>query len=221
MPFTVEQFFGVFREYNEAFWPLQLVLWALGLAAVGLLFARRPAAGWLIPAILSALWAWMAVAYHFLYFTRINPAAWAFGSLFLVEAALFAWMGLVRRKLRFTVPPARGPGPARSCSCMRWSLYPLLGALLGHAYMESPTFGLPCPTTLFTLGLLLLLRRPFPRLILVVPLSWAVVGTLAALRLNVPQDFGLLAAGLAGLALAFAPHRRTDAGSLTLRETQV
>ena len=34
MPFTTAQFFGVFREYNEAFWPFQLV-------ALALVFAPR------------------------------------------------------------------------------------------------------------------------------------------------------------------------------------
>jgi len=55
------------------------------------------AIGWL----LAAFWAWMAVAYHFAYFTRINPAAWLFGALFLVEAALFARYAF-DRTLRFS-----------------------------------------------------------------------------------------------------------------------
>lgn len=65
-------------------------------------------------------------------------------------------------------------------------VYPLLGALFGHAYMESPTFGLPCPTTIFTFGLLMFLVEPFPRLIFAVPILWAAVGSLAAFRLGVP-----------------------------------
>lgn len=216
MPFTVAQFFGVFRDYNEAFWPVQLALATLGLAAVGLLFVRRPAAGRLISAILAALWAWMAVAYHFLHFTRINPAAWAFGALFLVQATLFLWAGVIRGKLRFAVLADARSWIGGLLLLYALVVYPLLGALLGHAYLESPTFGLPCPTTLFTFGLLLFLLEPFPRSILAVPVLWAAVGLTGAFLLGVPQDFGLLAAGLAGLALACAPHRRATVGSLAL-----
>lgn len=34
LPFTVEQFFGIFRDYNETVWPAQVVLLGLALAAI-------------------------------------------------------------------------------------------------------------------------------------------------------------------------------------------
>lgn len=206
MPFTTAQFFGIFRDYNEAVWPFQLVLAALGLVAVGLLFVHRPFAGRLISAMLAGLWAWMAIAYHFLFFSRINLAAWAFGALFLVEAALFLWLGVIRGKLRTSMLVDARSRVGALLLLYAMVVYPLLGALFGHVYMESPTFGLPCPTTIFTFGLLLFLLEPFPRLILAVPILWAGVGSLAAFRLEVPQDLGLLVAGLVGLVLAFAPR---------------
>ena len=58
----------------------------------------------------------------------------------------------------------------------------------------------PCPTTIATFGALLWLRLPRRRagVLLVIPALWAVVGSLAALRLGVLQDLGLpLAASLA------------------------
>ncbi len=33
IPFTVEQFFGVFRQYNISVWPVQVFLVALAMAA--------------------------------------------------------------------------------------------------------------------------------------------------------------------------------------------
>jgi Family of unknown function (DUF6064) len=36
LPFTVEQFYGVFREYNTALWPAQVLLFALAVVAVAL-----------------------------------------------------------------------------------------------------------------------------------------------------------------------------------------
>lgn len=81
-------------------------------------------------------------------------------------------------------------------------LYPLLGHLLGHRYPALPTFGLPCPTTIFTLGLLLFAAPPLPRSAFVVPVLWAGVGSIAAFKLGVLQDLGLMVAGLIGIAAA-------------------
>jgi Family of unknown function (DUF6064) len=36
IPFTVDQFYGVFTQYNQALWPVQVFLVALALAAVAL-----------------------------------------------------------------------------------------------------------------------------------------------------------------------------------------
>ncbi len=38
LPFTVEQFYGVFREYNTTLWPAQIVLLVLAVVAVALSF---------------------------------------------------------------------------------------------------------------------------------------------------------------------------------------
>jgi hypothetical protein len=75
LPFTVEQFFGVFRAYNEAVWPAQLFLLGLALAALIAALVPRTWSGFIVSLILAFLWAWLAVAYHFLFFSRINPLA--------------------------------------------------------------------------------------------------------------------------------------------------
>jgi hypothetical protein len=66
---------------------------------------------------------------------------------------------------------------------------------------ELPTFGLPCPTTIFTIGLLALAPSSSPRAVLAVPILWCLVGSQAAFLLDVAPDFGLLAAGVAAIAL--------------------
>ena len=83
---SADAFFGVFARYNAAVWPVAVGLW---LAAVAALIAtvRRPGAvaqRWMA-AVLAALWAWSGVVYHAVFFTTINPAAWAFSVLFVVE----------------------------------------------------------------------------------------------------------------------------------------
>lgn len=117
LPFTVEEFYRVFREYNEALWPAQVFLVGLALAAIAL--------------VVYPLWSWYA----------------------------------------------------------------------GHGFPFLPTFGLPCPTTIYTIGLLAFLVRPYPRSPFVVPLLWCLVGAQAAFLLGVPQDMGLIAAGVVGVVL--------------------
>jgi hypothetical protein len=212
-PFTAEQFFEVFRLYNEAVWPLQIVFHALALAALALVFARG-GSGRPVSAILAALWAWMGLAYHLVYFREINPAATLFGLLFLAGAAAFAWSGAVRARLHFV--PQGGVAGAVGAALVAYALvlYPLAAVLLGHGYPAMPTFGLPCPTTLFTLGMLAFLKPPRPVAVFVVPLLWTLVGAQAALAFGVLEDFGLLVAGIAGLWLVFQGRMKSDERSL-------
>jgi Family of unknown function (DUF6064) len=214
LPFTVAQFLRVFALYNQRVWPAQIALNAAAVAAIVLLLRTRTRArgseSRVISAILGGLWAWMAVAYHFLFFTAINPAAWLFGALFLVEALALLWFGVLGSEMRFY--PVGGVRGWSGALLILFALvvYPLLGYALGHRYPAVPTFGVPCPTTIFTLGLLLFAGGSAANYLFVIPLLWSAIGSFAAFRLNVSQDFGLLAAGIFTLALAIltpAPSR--------------
>lgn len=210
LPFTRTEFFEVFVRYNEGVWPAQIVLYALAIAALGLVFARRGQSGRLIAAILALLWLWMGAVYHLAYFRPINPAAGLFGGVFLLGAAAFAWEGVVRGRLRFDPRIRAQSGIALALLAYALVVYPLLARLLGHGYPAMPTFGLPCPTTIFTLGMLALLRPPYPGYVLAVPVLWTLVGVQGALLLGVYEDFGLIFAGAAGLWLGFHGRRTSD-----------
>jgi hypothetical protein len=200
-PFSVGQFFDVFARYNNAVWPMQFLLLGLGILAVFLVHLCPRRTGRMVAAILASLWGWMAVAFFLAQFSRISPGAWFFGFLFALQAVLFAWLGILEGRLEF------GPSP-RPWTVVGWLLvsyglviYTLLGAWIGHEYMHSPTFGVPCPTTIFTFGLLCFARRPVPRYILAIPILWTAIGGSAAFFLEVPQDLGLLDAGAVGVAM--------------------
>ena len=201
LPFTVAQFYGVFREYNTALWPAQAALLALALAALVLVAWRRPASGRVVSAILAFLWAWLALAYHVAFFAAINPLAYAFAALSLLGATAFAWQGVGHGRLRFRL--AADARTALGVALIAYALlvYPAWSVLAGHRYPALPTFGLPCPTTIYTIGLLAFAQRPQPRGPLVVPVLWSFIGGQAALLLDVPQDLGLFVAGVAGLGL--------------------
>ncbi|HEX5829803.1 MAG TPA: DUF6064 family protein [Gemmatimonadaceae bacterium] len=198
VPFTVEQFLDVFRQYNEGVWPAQWGLLALGLMAVVLAFRGSARLQRTVSGILGALWFWMGLVYHLGYFRAINPAALIFAILFVTQAALFIWLGVIQRRLAFRAhPDVHG---VLGALFVAYALvgYPILGVALGHRYPAAPTFGLPCPTTILTFGLLLWATMPVPRALLVIPVLWTAIATSAALQLGMREDLGLLVAGVVG-----------------------
>lgn len=207
LPFTPEQFFAVFAAYNEAVWPAQLVLYAAALLTLLAVTLRHRTADGVASATLGLLWAWIGIAYHLAFFAEINPLAYGFALVSLAGAGVFAWQGIVRRRLHFRWRRSGRGVFGALLIVFALAVYPLWTVASGHAYPAMPTFGLPCPTTLFTIGLLALLEAPYPRAPLVVPLLWSLVGAQAAFLLDVPADLSLLVAAAVAIALLVAGRR--------------
>jgi hypothetical protein len=207
-PFTVDEFLRVFTAYNEAFWPAPLIFNALAIIVVVLAASRHLHAGRWIAGVLAALWAWMGVVYHWIHFAAINPAAYVFGALFVLEAILL-FRGSVA-DLNPSFRPRRDLFGFAGAALVFYALviYPILGYLSGHTYPEAPTFGLPCPTTIFTLGVLLWSDSRLPVWLVAIPLVWAVIGSFAAITLTITEDYGLLAAGVVAAALILTKNRQ-------------
>jgi Family of unknown function (DUF6064) len=201
LPFTLEEFLDVFARYNEAIWPAQWVLLALALAAVVAVLQSTPRAGRVVSGTLALLWFWAGLVYHIGFFVGINRAALLFAALFLVQALLFAWVA-VRECTPFFRLRADARGIAATVMVVYATMgYPLLANAIGHHYPELATFGAPCPTTIFTLALMLVAEPALPRVTWAVPLLWAGIGTSAAVQLEMREDYGLTIAAVATLAL--------------------
>ena len=210
LPFTTEQFFDVFRAYNAAVWPAQVLLLVLALVAFVLVFVSNRWSDVAIAAILAALWAWLGIAYHLAFFSSINPLAYVFAAVSVTGAAVFFWQGVVRRRLAFRWVVNARSLVGLGLVVFALVFYPVWSTLSGHGYPALPTFGLPCPTTLFTLGLLGFATPPYPRGPLIVPVLWCLIGSQAAFLFGVQADLGLVVAGLFGIMLLVTPglHRR-------------
>ncbi len=206
MPFTAEAFFEVFARYNTAVWPAVVVLWLAAAVALGAV-VRVPgeSSSRLASAVLAVLWLWGGLVYHATYFTRINPAAWGFAVLFVVEAVLFGWYGLTHRRLPFGT--ATGWPRWLGITLALYALvYPLLNVMAGHGYPAVPTFGVPCPTAIFTTGMLLTMEGRLPVTVVAVPVLWALIGGSAAILLGVTADYVLLACALPLVARTARPR---------------
>lgn len=205
LPFSEAEFLAVFARYNEAVWPLPVAfLFAAVGAAIGAW--RNPERGSRPTLLLLGfLWLWMGIVYHAGFFRAINPAASFFAALFIVQGVL-----LLLTALRgwVAVRPV-GDQPTKvgiALVVFALLIYPALAYIAGHRYPEQPTFGLPCPTTLYTLGVLLWVR-PLRPVLFVVPLVWTLIGFSAALGLGMYEDFSLIAGGLA-TAVVLVGYRR-------------
>ena len=147
------------------------------------------------------MWLWTGVAHHGMTFSAISNGAWGFAALFVIQGLLFIKAGALRGRL----PLARArPGPAGWAGrcCLISIAYPVLGQLLGHAYLAMPMFGItPCPLTIFTFGLFLLTTEPMPHRLLVVPVVWSLIGGSGAFLLDVPQNWPLFVSSLVVLVL--------------------
>lgn len=101
-PFTEAQFFQVIKDYNEAFFPVQIILLLLGLATLVMLHSRTKGRDRFITLSLGILWLWIGVAYHLVHFTEINNAAWGFGVyqdyLLIISAIITVFYVLRDRK---------------------------------------------------------------------------------------------------------------------------
>ena len=217
LPFTRAQFFEAMAAYNESTWPAQFALELAALAVLWLVLRRPRHADRAVAAVLAGLWAWMGVAYHWLFFAPVNPAAWLFGAVFLLEAMALWWFGSMKGRLKLGGWEAGRPLTGWALVLFALVVYPLIGWLAGHRYPAFPTFGLPCPTTIFTIGVLLWAEPRGSRWLHAVPLAWTLVGSTAAFLLDVYGDLGLVVAGLASLWAMLAPVGRTPGDPLAAR----
>lgn len=213
LPFTQQQFLAVFKNYNLAIWPAQVIFYLAGILALYLLFKPGVRRDKIIAVVLFFFWLWNGTAYHLFFFSTINKAAYGFAVLFAIQAVLFFITGILKGNLSFS-DPKKEVSAVLGFAAVIYAMivYPILGALAGHGFPQSPMFGVaPCPTTIFTFGLLMLANRGIPKYLLAVPLVWSIVGFGAALKLGIAEDTGLLIAGLTGTAVILARELRRHA----------
>ncbi|MBE0570388.1 MAG: hypothetical protein IH618_02495 [Ignavibacteriaceae bacterium] len=206
--FSLADFLNVFKDYNHSIFPLQIVFYFAAFLCIYFLFTGNNNATRIISITLAFLWLWMGVVYHIIFFSEINKAAYIFGGLFILQGVMFAGCGLIRKKLSFEYTKSAANNVGIVLIAYALIIYPVLGTFLGHAYPYSPTFGLPCPTTIFTFGILLFANQKMPVHLLIIPLLWSVIGFTAALNLTIYEDIGLLLAGVTAFVLLIISNRK-------------
>jgi hypothetical protein len=152
----VEQFFSMFARANAAVWPMQLVWYAGAIGAVVLALRPVRAASQLIAGFLAAYYVWVGVVFFGFFYSTINDHALAAGAMFVFGGVLWLIAGVIRRDLQFQArwDPMGVTGGVFILYAL--AAYPIIGMLSGHLLPAAPVLGLaPCPSVIFTAGLLL------------------------------------------------------------------
>jgi hypothetical protein len=158
LPFSGDEFFDVFVRYNLALWPALMALWMATAALVLSLWNGRISQS-ATSRLLAFHWAWSGVAYHAAFFTRLNPAAWLFAIVFILQAWLF-----LREPSPQALPTKRvtASGIVGPMLIIYALAYPALNWMQGYTFPRIATFGVPCSTMILTAGLLAHAVNAFP-----------------------------------------------------------
>lgn len=197
MSFDLEQFLILLEQYNLAIWPLQVLGYVLGIAALFFAVKGTKYSGKIITLVLSLFWLWNGAVFCLIYWSRVYPFARIFGVLWLIQVALFlSCLRTSRLSFRLGTDLYSMTGILFILYAMVG--YSFLGHFIGHIFPRFFSFGLvPCPTVIFTFGIFLLTDKKLPRYLLIIPLLSALSGILAAYW-GIYEDIGLVIAGLLG-----------------------
>ena len=206
MPFTRDQFFAIFAAYNSAIWPVAIIAYPLALTMVAFALRGGRSNAAIVAASSALLWGFVGVAYHGLFFSRINLAAPLFAAAFVLQAVLFCAAAASGHGIEFIERSRVRSAVGLGLILYAMIIYPLIGLIAGERYPAMPLFGVaPCPLLIFTFGLFSLASR-VRWWLWIVPLLWTIVGTGGFYLLSVPQDAALPFSALAAILLQAAEH---------------
>lgn len=203
MPFSTDEFLNVFGGYNSDVRPIQFAFYIMAIIALFVIFTNYSKKDVIINLVLSFFWLWMGIVYHIMYFSAVNPVAIAFGAMFIIQGFIFGYFGIFKHQLQYRRDKTFSGLMGTILVVCGLVIYPILSFSLGHTYPKMPTFGLPCPTTIFTFGILLFSVYRLSWYIYLIPLLWSVIGVSAAIALSITEDFALGITAVIALA-AFA-----------------
>ena len=208
VPYDAQALLAVASRYHAELWPVQAL--ALGglVALVALWLRGAPHAPRLLAGALAAAWAWCAVGWEWRSHAMLNWAGMVFAALFVLQALLLAWSGVLRARLHPRGGRGFREGLGACLVLLALAGAPLAGAAWSGAWAAAPVAGVsPAPTAALTVGLLLLGARPAPLHLLLVPLLWGAYALAVAWTLGLAPDVALIAATLAGIAAGAWPTR--------------
>ena len=196
---SAETFWIKVGAYNEATWPIQVVMIVAAAVLTYRVFARPglKTDAWM-KGFLAFAFAWNGTVF-FLVFCR-NPISMAIGTpLFVVVSVLFV-VDIFCKKTHFRFPEGGWMRGFTILWILLALLYPLIGWPLGHSYPKVLLPLFPCPLTVFATALVAAAVPSADRKVLVALLPWGLLALPKCFgALDCYEDCVLFAAGVYGL----------------------
>lgn len=208
--FSPQTYYRQFELHNAEWWPLPLIMLALGLALPLVLRRGNAPTGRLAVTALALTWLWVAWAFHWQRYAAINLAGGYFALAFAVEALLLLWLAMSRGNSQ--IDSVSNPRYYTGMGILLYALlaHPLIGSLQERSLAQAEIFGMaPDPTALATLGFLLLAGGRRFWLLAPIPLLWCFVSGATLWAMDTTDFFIVpLLALLAALSAAIDRHPR-------------
>ncbi len=202
-----------FESYNKRIFPLQAITAVVAITLAALLFILPGIATTvLLKAYLSVIFIWIGAAFLFLMGDlrkRMPFVSFATAAAYFPLAIIFI-LDIFSMQTAYRVSQ---PGWRLYVSLfmMAWGviIYPLTGYTVGHRYPRVPLFGaMPCPTNIFTIGLLTAFASTqLDTIALYILSSMAITAAVRAALVGfdgerIYEDLALLASGVYGFVIA-------------------
>lgn len=174
------------------------------------IFRPRPNAPRFALVLLASSWLWCGWVFQMQYHANLNWAAPQFTWVFSAQAALLVLVTLFSKTLSWRFEVRKYQWPSLLILLMAL-LYPLIGLVEGRSFSQTEWVGLmPTPTTLATLGVVILLTGRWTWLLLPIPVIWGLVSAAFTWRLELFEPY-ILAVALMLCVLSYLAVGRQKA----------
>ena len=195
LSFSLEEFLLVLESYNLDIWPLQIIAYVLIVLVLFISLKPTKYSAKIVLAILSFFWLFTGIVFCFIYWAPSHIFGYIFGIFCTVQGLLFLY-SITRSDITISSPDNTYTFIGILFVLYAIIGYQVFGYYLGHIYPKFFAVGLvPCPTTIFTLGIFLIINKSIPIKYFVIPLMISLGGFLAAYN-GIYEDIGLVIAGI-------------------------
>jgi len=210
--FTIKDFMSVLESYNLALWPMQIFGYILVIVALFFTFKSTKYSQQIVLGLLSFLWLFTGIGFGLLYWAPSHLFGYVFGVCCIIQGLIFLY-GLMKSDITISFPGLTNYSWIGIIFILYAMVgYQVFGIFLGHTYPRFFPVGLvPCPTTIFTFGIFLIMSKRIPIKYLVIPFILALGGFLAAYK-GIYEDIGLIIAGLLGTFLIMRREKQDSRG---------
>jgi len=213
LSFSLEEFLVVLESYNLDIWPLQIIAYALILLVLFISLRPTKYSAKIVSSILSFFWLFNGIVFCFIYWAPTHIFGYIFGICCTAQGLLFLY-SLFRSDITIDSPDKIYTFIGILFILYAMIGYQILGYYLDHIYPKVFAVGLvPCPTTIFTFGLFVMMNTKIKMQYIAIPFVISLGGFLAAYN-GIYEDIGLIILGIWGTILII--KRNSQIGTLSI-----